>query len=91
MKISCIYILSRLDPNVNTEESSANFGKKIRASVLPLGISYIASVLKQSGHDVNIFPFFETSDLNKFADEVKNSDFFCLSVTSYDCWNLAKN
>jgi radical SAM superfamily enzyme YgiQ (UPF0313 family) len=90
MKISCIYILSCLDPNVNTEESSANSGKKIRASVLPLGISYIASVLKQSGHDVNIFPFFETSDLNKFADEVKNSDFFCLSVTSYDCWNLAK-
>jgi len=90
MKITCVYILSHLDPNVNTEESKADSNQKMRASVLPLGISYIAAVLQKAGHDVEIIPFFETSDLNKFSEEVKNSDFFCLSVTSYDCWKLAQ-
>lgn len=91
MKICCIYILSHLDPNINTSETAANSNAKIKTSVIPLGISYIATTIKQSGHDVSMVPFIEGMSYENFIQNIEvNIDLFCISVTSYDCWLLTQ-
>ncbi|MDD5021658.1 MAG: cobalamin B12-binding domain-containing protein, partial [Endomicrobiaceae bacterium] len=91
MKICCVYILSHLDTNINTNETTATSEAKIKASVLPLGISYIATVIKQSGHDVEIVPFIEGVSYENFIQNIElNIDLFCISITSHDCWLLTQ-
>lgn len=91
MKICCIYILSHLDPNINTSEFTANSNSKIKTSVIPLGISYIATTIKQSGHDVYLAPFIEGTSYENFIPNIElNTDLFCISVTSYECWLLTQ-
>lgn len=88
MKICCLYAQAKFDYQVNTKDSLGLKEYKIKASILPLGISYIQTVLKQKGHNVYSVLFIQDYTVEKnFSNIDKDTDLFCISITAYNCWN----
>ena len=91
MKICCVYVQAFLDYNVNTNEAKGSSKGKLRASIIPLGISYISSLLKQHGHNTYAVLFVQGVPLERnLYDIEQNTDLICLSITSTDCWFYIK-
>lgn len=87
MKICCVYVQAYLDYNVNTNEAKGSNKGKLRASIIPLGISYISSLLKQHGHNTYAVLFVQGVPLERnLYDIEQDTDLVCLSITSADCW-----
>ncbi|MCR4663638.1 MAG: radical SAM protein [Endomicrobiaceae bacterium] len=92
MKICCVYVQAYLDYNVNTKEAKGSNKGKLRASIIPLGISYIASVLQQHGHKTYAVLFIQGIPLEKNLCYIeRDTPLICLSITSTDCWNYIKS
>lgn len=92
MKICCVYVQAYLDYNVNTNEAKGSSKGKLRASIIPLGISYISSMLKQHGHNTYAVLFVQGVPLEmNLCDIEKDTDVVCLSITSIDCWLYIKS
>ena len=92
MKICCVYVQAYLDYNVNTNEAKGSSKGKLRASIIPLAISYISSMLKQHGHNTYAVLFVQGVPLEKnLYDIEKDTDIICLAVTSIDCWLYIKS
>lgn len=91
MKICCVYVQAFLDYNVNTNEAKGSSKGKLRASIIPLGISYISSLLKQHGHKTYAVLFVQGIPLERnLYDIEQDTDLICLSITSTDCWFYIK-
>lgn len=87
MKICCAYVQAYLDYNVNTSENKGSSFGKIRTSIIPLGISYISSVLKQQGHNTYAVLFVQGISIEKNIHYLQeDTELICLSITSQDCW-----
>ena len=92
MKICCVYVQAFLDYNVNTNEAKGSSKGKLRASIIPLGISYISSLLKQHGHNTYAVLLVQGVPLERnLSDIEQDTDLICLSITSTDCWLYVKS
>jgi len=89
MKVICIYIFTYFDSDVNAEES-VSASQKMRASMIPLGISYIAATLKNTGNETMIIPFSDETKLDDFITDIENADLFCISLNYYNCISIAE-
>ena len=91
MKVCCVYIQAYLDYNVNTNEAKGSSKGKLRTSIIPLGISYISSALKQNGYNTYGVLFVQGIPFERIiCDIYKDTDIICISITSYSCWIYAK-